>query len=264
MHAIWSCPSLMQVWSVNFGWLISEAGKATCFLDVLKLCSERSNLVDLLAMTVTQIWTRRNKLRVGDDVPPLGLINQLASVNLQEFHQSSLNPPKAPLLPKDIKWLPLPTNWVKINFDGATFAASSSAGLGAIIRNDLGLVMAAFTQPIPLPTSVEMVEVLAARSALCFAKDLGFSKLIVEGDSKIAIHALTNDDLFSSSFGHIIKDIKRLSSTLENVIFSHTHRQGNRVAHGMARMACNFSLFQSWMEDVPPGVKAVYLSEIFH
>ncbi|XP_075663011.1 uncharacterized protein LOC142632511 [Castanea sativa] len=255
-----SLPS--KVWSVNFGWLLSEAGKATCFLDVLKLCSERSNLVDMLAMTVAQIWTRRNKLRVGDDVPPLGLINQLALVSLQEFHQSSLNPPKAPLPPKDSKWLPPPTNWVKVNFDGATFGTSSSAGLGVIIRNDLGLVMAAFTQPIPLPTSVEMVDVLAARSALCFAKDLGFTKLVVEGDSKIAIQALTNDSLSSSCFGHIIKDIKRLSSTLESVIFSHTRRQGNEVAHGMARMACNFSLFQSWMEDVPSGVKAVYLSEI--
>ena len=103
---------------------------------------------------------------------------------------------------------------------------------------------------------------LAARGALCFAKDLGFNKVIVEGDSEIIIKALNSGGLSSSSFGHIVMDIKVMSSSLGNVLFSHTRRQGNRVAHGMARMVCNFVHFQSWMEDVPPGVNDVYLSEV--
>lgn len=93
LHAIWSCPSLMQVWNVHFGWLVSETSMALSFLDVVKLCSKRSTQVDLLAMTVSQIWTRRNKLRVGETGAPLGMINQLASASLQEFHQSSFNLP---------------------------------------------------------------------------------------------------------------------------------------------------------------------------
>ena len=80
-----------------------------------------------------------------------------------------------------------PTDWVKINFDGAIFQAKGEAGLGAIIRNDHGLVMAALTQVTPLPTSMEMVEVLAARRALSFAQELGFDHIILEGDSDIAI-----------------------------------------------------------------------------
>ena len=126
----------------------------------------------------------------------------------------------------------------------------------------MGLVMVAFTQHIPLPTSVEMVEILAARGALCFAKDLGFNKLIMEGDSEIIIKALSSNGLFASSFGHIVQDIKMVSSSLGSVLFNHTRRQGNRVAHELARLACNFVNFQSWMEDVPPGVKVMYASEV--
>ena len=54
----------------------------------------------------------------------------------------------------------------------STFPSKNLAGLGAIIRNNNGLVMAAFSQPIPLPTSIETVEVLAARSAVCLAREL--------------------------------------------------------------------------------------------
>ena len=71
--------------------------------------------------------------------------------------------------------------------------------------------MVVATQIIPLPTSVEMVEVLAAQRALIFANELGFDKVILKGDSEIAISAMKNDGYSAASFGHIIADIKALS-----------------------------------------------------
>ena len=61
---------------------------------------------------------------------------------------------------------------MKVNFDGVIFREKSLAGLGCIIRNKKDLVMAAFTQIIPLPTLVETMEVLAVRSAIGFAQEL--------------------------------------------------------------------------------------------
>ena len=55
--------------------------------------------------------------------------------------------------------------------------------------------MAVFTQVIPLPTSIEMVKVLAARKALYFARKLEFDQVIIEGDSEIIIMAL-NSEIF--------------------------------------------------------------------
>ena len=51
--------------------------------------------------------------------------------------------------------------------------------------------MAAFTQIILLPTSVETMEVLAACSAIGFAQELSLDQIILEGDSKITINALS-------------------------------------------------------------------------
>nr|POE81644.1 hypothetical protein CFP56_51278 [Quercus suber]POE91638.1 hypothetical protein CFP56_18590 [Quercus suber] len=67
-----------------------------------------------------------------------------------------------------------------VNVGGATFKDKNLAGLGGVIRNDKGLVMAAFTQIIPLPTSVEMVEVLVARSALGLALELSLNQVWME------------------------------------------------------------------------------------
>lgn len=124
--------------------------------------------------------------------------------------------------------------------------------------------MAILTQVIPLSTAVEMVEVLATRRALIFAKELGFDRVILEGDSKIAVRAMNSEDYSGAPFGHIISDIKALSSHFRSLVFHHTHRQGNKVAHSLARAACNFSLFCTWMEEVPVISLADYSAEIFN
>ena len=109
-------------------------------------------------------------------------------------------------------------------FVGAVFQESGKAGLGTIIGNDLGLVMVALTQTIPLPTSVEMVEVLAAQRALLFAMELGFDHIILEGDFETTIRAMQSESYLAACFGHILFDIKALSTHFRKLVFRHTRR----------------------------------------
>ena len=223
---------------------------------------EKGHPTELVAMITSLIWNRRNKLRLGESVPDLRLLHSMAREALQEFHQAHTSAPSPTPIRSLTKWEPPPLDWVKINFDGATFQAKDAAGLGVIIRNDHGLVMAALTQVIPLPISVEMVEVLAARRALSFAHELGFDHIILEGDSDTAIRAMMNGSFSSASFGHILADIKVLSSHFRHLVFRHTRRQGNKVAHSLARAACNFSPFCTWIEEVPDVSNVAYMDEI--
>ena len=260
-HALWSCSCLYPVWKVHFSWLTKLAMKCTSLLDVIQLSQDHNNLMELFALTVALIWAGSNQIRIGEKALPIEKINSTALENLQEFQLASSTPHCAPPTIKPAKWSPPPPSWMKVNFDGATFSSKGLASLGAIIRNDQGLVMAAYKHPIPLPTSVETMKVLATHSAIYLARDLNFNKVIFEGNSEIIIKAINKGDLVSSSFGHILKDINLLSKTFHKVSFCHTHRQGNRAAHGLARMACNFSAYQVWMEDVPPDLSAVYCSD---
>ena len=89
----------------------------------------------------------------------------------------------------------------KVNFDGAVFADEGLAGLGVVIRNDHGLIMASLTQQIPLPSSVIKVEVLAARKALELIIELGFDNITLEGDSEVLIKSLVKGN---NSLAHMV------------------------------------------------------------
>ena len=117
--------------------------------------------------------------------------------------------------------------------------------------------MAALSQQIPLPTSVEMVEVLAARRALVFAKELGFDRVVVEGDSANTITSINGGLMDHSAMGHVLLDIKSLISSFSLISIQHINREGNCVTHKLARQAANVP-FLVWMEFVPPDVFEVY------
>ena len=115
---------------------------------------------------------------------------------------------------------------VKANFDDAIFSQDGLAGIGVIIWNEQGLVMVALSQQIPSPALVEMMEVLAARRDLVFAKELGFDKVVVEGDSEIVITAILGDYMDYSYMGHVLQDIKFMFSSFSFISFKHIHREG--------------------------------------
>nr|POF26615.1 hypothetical protein CFP56_78698 [Quercus suber] len=95
---------------------------------------------------------------------------------------------------------PLASHWYKVNFDGVIFDSVNSAGLGVVIRNCEGLVMASLSQLVHLRTMVIEEETLATRRALELAIELGFDNLVLEGDSKVLIKVLESR---TSSLGSV-------------------------------------------------------------
>nr|POF06166.1 wd repeat domain-containing protein 83 [Quercus suber] len=97
----------------------SEASECSTFLEVFRMCMEKSHPTDLFAMLAYQIWFKRNKLRMGEEVADLKLINSMAIDALQEFQQANTTPPKPPPTRSPTKWMPPPAEWVKANFVNA-------------------------------------------------------------------------------------------------------------------------------------------------
>ena len=62
-----------------------------------------------------------------------------------------------------VGWSRPPVGVFKVNFDVALFENIGSVGIGVAIRDSDGEIIAALSQRIPLPFSVEMAEAMAAR-----------------------------------------------------------------------------------------------------
>ncbi|KAK9287906.1 hypothetical protein L1049_016350 [Liquidambar formosana] len=97
----------------------------------------------------------------------------------------------------------------------------------------------------------KQVEALAFRSALTFARDNGLRKIIVEGDSLKVIQSILKADEDHSSLGLIYEDIREDRGHFSIATFNHIYREGNEVAHCLAKHACNTNATSIWLEEVP-------------
>ena len=154
-------------------------------------------------------------------------------------------------------WTPPSTSCFKVNFDGATFEKEGSAGLGVVIRNGDGQVMASLSQLVPLPHSVIEVEALAARRGVELAPELSFYNIELEGDLTGLISSLNDGHRSLAQYGHIVTDIHYLASQFFVFNLSRVRRHCNKVAHSLARRGLISSPLSIWMEDVPPNVTHV-------
>ena len=261
LHSLWSCPALTRVWEDDPQWAFRSSTGFQNFTQVLLHVLDSDCNSELFAMLVWNIWYRRNLARTSPPGWPLEQIAQQAYQSLQEFR--SAQPRKSVAATSGLeRWQPPPANLIKINFDGAVFKDDERAGIGMVVRDSHGLVLASLSQNIPLPHSVVTLETLAACRALEFSLELGFDKAILEGDSLIVMTALKDPSPSLASFGLLVQDTQCLARSFTCISFQHVSRIGNTVAHNLARHARHVTGFSVWMEDVPIQVFTAYQADL--
>ncbi|KAL0007347.1 hypothetical protein SO802_008849 [Lithocarpus litseifolius] len=135
------------------------------------------------------------------------------------------------------RWSPPPDGRYKANIDAATFQEEGRAGIGIIWRDSNGLVMAFASQNIQITSSVVEMEALAAIRAIELYSELGFDKVVFEGDCQTVVNALTDTSQPLATYGLLIQDAQVLAIQFSGVRFQYADRESNKVAHNLARYA---------------------------
>ena len=151
---------------------------------------------------------------------------------------------------------------MKINYDNATFKDQKKSGIGVVIRDENGMVLALMAKHLQQLYIALEIEAMAASTALTFATQVGFHRGILELDSLVLTTVLINNNTYLSMNGLLMEDIRFNASFFNQLLYYHVKREGNKVAHKLARHALCISDFSVWMEDVPPPIHSVVLDDI--
>ena len=78
----------------------------------------------------------------------------------------------------DGRWVPPTFPWYKVNVDAAVFSHLSITGIGVIIRDHFGSIVAALSKRLPLPLAPLEAEAKALDEATVFAWEIGVKDVI--------------------------------------------------------------------------------------
>ncbi|KAK8990823.1 hypothetical protein V6N11_028783 [Hibiscus sabdariffa] len=133
---------------------------------------------------------------------------------------------------------------------------------GVIDRDSAGLIMASCIVPHYHVTDAFVAEVVACFQAITLAKELGFRRVVIEGDSLMVIKnvcSLTSD---GSMISPIIYDIRDVVREFVSISFRFIHRTGNNDAHSLARVGRRQRVPSYFVEEAPSEAIAAAMLDL--
>ncbi|XP_012448836.1 uncharacterized protein LOC105772032 [Gossypium raimondii] len=155
---------------------------------------------------------------------------------------------------RNVLWRPPKSGVIKLNFD-ASFASNTNFFISAVLaRDSVGQIMGACSYPLLDVANTFVAEARACEKALCFALDMGFRKVVLEGDSLKVIKKLNSNIVDRFVLSPISQHIQVLAGSFEEVTYLFVPREANKAAHELAMVGRNRKLPCFWVEEAPLSV----------
>ncbi|KAL5865476.1 hypothetical protein ACOSQ3_002990 [Xanthoceras sorbifolium] len=97
-------------------------------------------------------------------------------------------------MPVQPRWKAPSPGWYKVNSDAAVDSVRKRVGLGVVIRDCQGQVMAALSQVYPLLVSLEIAEAMAIRRGIQLVSELVLSPFGLESDASSVVSSILSLD----------------------------------------------------------------------
>ncbi|XP_057747986.1 uncharacterized protein LOC130967184 [Arachis stenosperma] len=148
-----------------------------------------------------------------------------------------------------VTWRPPPPGWIKCNVNAAFREVYSGGATSVVFRDHAGSLLTASNHRIAASSPLA-AEAFAVREALIMAKNFQLDRIIFESDSLILIQALKSKASIAE-IQVILDDILELVRSITNCGFTWVPREGNGLAHEVARLTADGSLQQNWLRCKP-------------
>ncbi|CAN6200740.1 unnamed protein product [Urochloa humidicola] len=140
---------------------------------------------------------------------------------------------------------------LKLNFDGSSKHASRRASIGGVYRDHEGAFVLGYAERIGTATS-SVAELAALRRGLELAVANGWRSVWIEGDAMTVVDVVrSRARVRAHEDRRLCGEIEELLPMIDDMTVSHVRREGNRVAHGFAKLGHGAARPRVW-RDVPP------------
>jgi hypothetical protein len=140
---------------------------------------------------------------------------------------------------------------IKLNWDSALDHGKHLMGVGVIALDLEGQVVASICSVQHHVFDSAIAEAYGACQALEFGRFLDLQSVFLEGDALEISTALGRMDDESGKYGNLIMDARRLFRGFHFWNITHVRREGNMVAHSLAKFVVSFEQTRVWFESYP-------------
>ncbi|KAM6592878.1 hypothetical protein CsatA_000581 [Cannabis sativa] len=226
--------------------------------------------MELIFCTLWCIWTERNQVVHGGKAKPVISLAGFASRYLGNYfaaRQKELPPPTpavatAPAIHRQVPWIPPISGSYKLNVDAALNVGSNIIGVGAIVRDAAGNVVAALSKPIVGNFASHEMEAKALFHGLNWVLQMQLPIDYIETDALMVSNAIHNPPVAFTAFDDLILDITSLLSFFPRAVVAHVKRSANMAAHGLAKFALKLDEDCVWLESCPPPIYSIVVNDI--
>ncbi|XP_050254838.1 uncharacterized protein LOC126700670 [Quercus robur] len=162
-----------------------------------------------------------------------------------------------------ITWKPPARDQYKVNVDGVVFKHRKKAGIGVVIRDKNGVVIAALSKSINDPLEAAEVEAKAMKTGVLFTRDVGIREAVFEGDLLIICKALQREGEAFSSTHNVLAVTLEQALGFRSSYFSHVKRQGNVPPHLLAQYVKEVENYVVWLEECPNFLEHACAQDLF-
>ena len=278
IHILWSCSRARAIWKQTFLREVCEVWSEKDFMGLFMHVSTIAVNKELewFAVVAWHLWFFRNKRVHGEDMGSVEVLLQrivgwwevfesavggsLEKGSLQQGEGKKIGAGER----AQVRWKKPSQGVVKLNIDGAINYGSGIFGTGAICRDDQGLCIGILAAPGSGFLSPQSCEFMALIHGLHFCVQAGFTSVEVEGDAQCVFKALDADDEDLSIDGALVAEAKFYISCFDSCSWSFIPREGNKVAHRIAREALSLPYPIYWWNSVPTWLSDLVLNESVH
>ncbi|KAL9457816.1 hypothetical protein AB3S75_006795 [Citrus x aurantiifolia] len=148
-------------------------------------------------------------------------------------------------------WTPPPEGKYKVNVDAAIQMAGLKAGLGAVVRNSNGRIIAAAVKKVCFQGTVAGMEAEAVLFGIQVAQQVEYLPMIIESDSTEVVELVWSRKSSLTEVSWTVEEIKQQLQIANASSLQYVPRKCNAIAHAIAKVALDFENSVIWLEEFP-------------